>query len=183
MSTTRGLTPQQKSTLFQFANNLIVNNCFLNKIGKTTSPRCSFCEEPDHRLHLLACPNSDGLGLAAVTILMESSKSPLTAQRLAVLDLDLHRHLVLPALVVLSEALQLISEKRKAGKPVKLSQAVSGLKAKANALSQLKRRINAAALIDDWCQRIVLSDCPQTEAGEIIAEMSTPRPPGVPFSS
>ena len=87
--------------------------------------------------------------------------------------MDLQPHLLLSALTIFSEAVQLISEKKKACKPVKLSQAASELKAKANALSQLKRHNNAAVLIDDWCQRIILSDCPQTEAGDIIAEMST----------
>ena len=59
------------------------------------------------------------------------------------------------------------------GKPVKLTEAFSELKAKASALSQVKRHNNAAVIVEDWCQRVILSGCPQTEAGDIIAQMNT----------
>ena len=57
--------------------------------------------EIDGRLHFLACPHSDGLGLAVVSIMMESAVDTFTADKLAALDLKLQQHLRLPALLVL----------------------------------------------------------------------------------
>ena len=101
----------------------------MNKIGKSPSPQCSFCGEFDARLHFLACPHSDGLGLAVVSILIESAVDTFTAGKLAALDLKLQQHLRLPAFLVLGEAIRLILDKRRIGKGVDISKCGALIKA------------------------------------------------------
>ena len=51
----KGLTPNQKTILFQFANGMLVNNERLHRLGKEDSPNCTRCGKLDDRCHLLRC--------------------------------------------------------------------------------------------------------------------------------
>ena len=184
-SSTKGLSPGQKSTLFEFSNNLCVNNQYLKKIGKSPTPQCSFCGEIDARLHFLACPHSDGLGLAVVSILMESADDTFTADKLAVLDLKLQQHLLLPALLVMGEAIRLILEKRRSGKRVDISKSGALIKAKATSTARVKKHYNCGPIVLDWCDRFMAKDQHHAEAIELLKQRCamSPIPSGAPAPS
>ena len=98
-----GLSPTLKSFLFMMSNDLLPNNEFLFKIGKVSSPVCSFCDSKDGRFHFLECIASGGPGLAGIEVLKEASSGAITAIDLLTLGLELNDHLRLPALLVLSK--------------------------------------------------------------------------------
>ena len=60
--TLRGLSPNQRSTLFKFCNDLLANSERLQKFKLSTSAECSFCKGVDESLHFLTCSQAQGLG-------------------------------------------------------------------------------------------------------------------------
>ena len=58
----RGLTPNQRSTLYMLCNDLLTNSERLQKFKLATSADCSFCKEVDESLHFLSCSQAQGLG-------------------------------------------------------------------------------------------------------------------------
>ena len=58
----RGLSPEQKSTLFKFCNNLIPNGVQLHKFKMSNTPTCQFCNEIDDKLHFMTCVQSNLIG-------------------------------------------------------------------------------------------------------------------------
>ena len=58
----RGLTPNQRSTLYKLVNDLLTNSERLERFKLTTTADCSFCKEVDDSAHFLTCPQAQGLG-------------------------------------------------------------------------------------------------------------------------
>ena len=58
----RGLSPNQRSTLFKLCNDLLSNSERLQKFKLATSAECSFCKGVDESLHFLTCSQAQGLG-------------------------------------------------------------------------------------------------------------------------
>ena len=58
----RGLTPNQRSTLYMLCNDLLTNSERLQKFKLATSAECPFCKEVDESLHFLSCSQAQGLG-------------------------------------------------------------------------------------------------------------------------
>ena len=58
----RGLSPNQKSTLYKLCNDLLPHSEQLQKFKLATSAQCQFCKETDGALHLFTCIQAQDLG-------------------------------------------------------------------------------------------------------------------------
>merc|ERR1712052_43489 len=58
----RGLTPNQRSTLYKLCNDLLTNSERLQRFKLTSSADCTFCKEVDDPIHFLTCSQAQGLG-------------------------------------------------------------------------------------------------------------------------
>ena len=58
----RGLSPNQKSTLFKLSNDLLPHSEQLQKFKLATTAECQFCKESDGALHFFTCVQAQNLG-------------------------------------------------------------------------------------------------------------------------
>ena len=116
---------------------------------------------------------------------MESADDTFTADKLAVLDLKLQQHLLLPALLVMGEAIRLILEKRRSGKRVDISKSGALIKAKATSTARVKKHYNCGPIVLDWCDRFMAKDQHHAEAIELLKQRCamSPIPNGAPAPS
>ena len=116
---------------------------------------------------------------------MESADDTFTADKLAVLDLKLQQHLLLPALLVMGEAIRLILEKRRSGKRVDISKSGALIKAKATSTARVKKHYNCEPIVLDWCERFMVKDQHHAEAIELLKQRCamSPIPTGAPAPS
>ena len=116
---------------------------------------------------------------------MESADDTFTADKLAVLDLKLQQHLLLPALLVMGEAIRLILEKRRSGKRVEISKGAALIKAKATSTARVRKHYNCGPIVLDWCDRFMAKDQHHAEAIELLKQRCamSPIPTGAPAPS
>ena len=116
---------------------------------------------------------------------MESADDTFTADKLAVLDLKLQQHLLLPSLLVLGEAIRLILEKRRSGKRVDILKGRALIKAKSTSTSRVKKHYNCGPIVLDWCDRFMAKDQHHAEAIELLKQRCamSPFPTGAPALS
>ena len=102
----KGLTPNQKTILFQFANGMLVNNERLHRLGKEDSPNCRRCGKLDDRCHLLRCEFNKQVNRGVMKVIEEVTGNTVGDDRLGVLDLQIPSALQLPLMYLLSETIQ-----------------------------------------------------------------------------
>ena len=56
---TRGLSPKQRSWLFEWTRNLYASNERLHRLGKVETPQCSFCDQTDNCWHMIYCKHNE----------------------------------------------------------------------------------------------------------------------------
>ena len=95
-----GLSPENKSWLFKFCQDLLPTNVKLHKFRLEDSPNCSTCGVPDTRLHFLDCPLSNGVGSVLLDVVTASTTSKIqpNKEELSTLNFSMESHLVLPAM-------------------------------------------------------------------------------------
>ena len=127
----RGLSPEQKSTLFKLCNDLFPHGELLQKFKQATSAGCQYCKEVDGPLHFLNCIQAKNLGS-----FIRETLSPLfftqegfSWTKVRTLDLSSSSHKErLAGLIFLSETVNHISVTRKNAQnasPVKLAAILS----------------------------------------------------------
>ena len=160
-----GLSPENKSWLFKFCQDLLPNNVKLQKFKLEDSPNCPSCGQTDTRLHFLECPLSNGIGSVLVDVITAStsSKTQPSKEELSTLNFSLEPHLVLPAMTLLATAgdhLQTCRKKKKKADPKKVAAAAEK---KADALDMSKKHKNAAHNLLQWSQRLRLLPSPAVQ--------------------
>ena len=125
-----GLTPDQKSFLLKFLQNILPTRERLHRCGKAPSPACLFCDvQVDTLDHVLACPQSEEVATPLLASL-SSQVDHLTVQDIMVLNIKTTESWELPAAWLLSVCLTYIWEQRMSGKPAKLEACRAELLAK-----------------------------------------------------
>ena len=112
----RGLSPQQKTTLFKLCNDLIPHGVLLQKFKLASSAMCQHCNEVDGPLHFPTCTQANNLGSFTQETLspLFFTQGDFSWGKVGTLDLSAASHEErLAGLVLLSETVNHITVTRK----------------------------------------------------------------------
>ena len=127
----KGLSPEQKSTLFKLCNDLIPHGVLLQKFKLASSAVCQHCNEVDGPLHFPTCSQANNLGSFTQEILspLFFTQGDFSWGKVGTLDLSSASQVErLAGLVLLSETVNHITVTRKNAQkasPVKLAAILS----------------------------------------------------------
>ena len=152
MKLTRGLSPAQKSWLFEHQNNLHVTNERLHKLGKKNSPNCDFCEEKD--VHLF-CSFNKAITSTFRNILEEVCMEKLSPTQLALADFQPPRLSKLAFLFLFCEISVQLQKSRERKKELSNQSLVSSVLAKASVFLQVHRHQSTYDLVSSWLLRFI----------------------------
>ena len=93
---TRGLSPKQRSWLFEWTRNLYASNERLHRLGKVDTPQCSFCYHTDHRWHLIYCKHNEIITSNLKKIIGEVCEETVSPTKLALVDFNPQNCIALP---------------------------------------------------------------------------------------
>ena len=154
----QGLTPDQKSWLFLFCNNLLPTNERLNRIGKLQANNCSFCGEIDTRQHILNCPNTIHLVKPLQEIIESCAGSPTSNDHIACFDLSPPSTLRLPLAFISCEILRSVFEYRISSKTLNLNTLGAAIKAASKVFLQSKKYNFANSIVELWVNSFFVPD-------------------------
>ena len=155
---TQGLTPDQKSWLFLFCNNLLPTNERLHRIGKLQANTCSFCGEIDTRQHILNCPHTIHLVKPLQKIIKSCEGSPTSNDHLVCFDLTPPSTLRLPLAFISCEILKSAFEHRSSSKPPNLNTTGAAIKAASKVFLQTKKYKFADSIVELWVNSFLVPD-------------------------
>ena len=149
-----GLSPERKPFLFKMTQNLLQTRERLNRVeGKSPSPTCRFCDDPQDNIeHLLACPYSTQV---ATTLLAfpSSEAGTLTNKNITTLNFSTSESWELPAAWLVATCLNLIWDDRVASRSTSLISCRAELSARISILRRTKWKHytlhNSAVLLDE----------------------------------
>ena len=114
----RGLSPEQKSTLFKFCNNLIPNGVQLQNFKMASTSTCQFCNEVDGKLHFLTCVQANHIGAFTKEALSSLffQQGNFSWEKVGIVEIFTASHSErLAGLILLSEVVHHISTTRRRG--------------------------------------------------------------------
>ena len=164
--TLRGLSPNQRSTLFKFCNDLLSNSERLQKFKLATSAECSFCKGVDESLHFLTCSQAQGLG----TFLQDSlipiffTEDQFSWSKVRSLDLSspsLQDRL--SGLVLIAETVNHILTSRKQSQAASMAKLSAIIRCCAEVAA--KSFPNAGTSLSTWADRLRARSLPQAPPG------------------
>ena len=147
---TPGLTPDQKSWLFLWSNNLLPTNERLHRIGKQQANTCSFCNEIDTRQHIFNCHFTNHLVKPLQRIINSCEDSPTTNDQLECLDLTPPSTLRLPLAFITCEILRSAVEHRCSSKSPNLYRIAATIKAASKVFLQTRKYKFADNIVELW---------------------------------
>ena len=111
-----GLTPDQKSFMFRMLQNLLPTRERQHRCGRSPSPACTFCGEPEDKIiHLFSCPQSIQVTNLLLECLSDHVES-ITPRHIVNLDIRAPQSWELPAAWLVATCLQFVWENRMSGK-------------------------------------------------------------------
>ena len=147
---TPGLTPDQKSWLFLWSNNLLPTNERLHRVGKQQANTCSFCNEIDTRQHIFNCHFTNHLVKPLQRIINSCEDSPTTEDQLVCLDLTPPSTLRLPLAFITCEILRSAFEHRCSSKSPNLYRIAATIKAASKVFLQTRKYKFADNIVELW---------------------------------
>ena len=147
---TPGLTPDQKSWLFLWSNNLLPTNERLHRVGKQQANTCSFCNEIDTRQHIFSCHFTSHLVKPLQRIINSCEDSPTTNDQLVCLDLTPPSTLRLPLAFITCEILRSAFEHRCSSKSPNLFRIAATIKAASKVFLQTRKYKFADNIVELW---------------------------------
>ena len=162
----RGLSPNQRSTLFKLCNDLLSNSERLQKFKLATSAECPFCKGLDGSLHFFTCSQAQDLG----TFLQESlipvffTEDQFSWSKVRSLDLSspsLQDRL--SGLVLIAETVNHILTSRKQSQAASMAKLSAIIKCCAEAAA--KPFPNAGTSLSTWADRLRARCLPQAHPG------------------
>ena len=174
MIRTRGLSPSQKSTLFNLVQNIMTNGERLFRTRLRERPDCGLCgEEPDDRKHMFTCPTFSKTSTGLQKLLNHLTGKPFKMENLAILHIELEDpNLQLPLTFFLAEVVKNLSAQRKAKKREDLVLLKANILAKVSFLEQIPNLAYASTTIDTWLKTFFA-----TPALDPAASKGPPPPP------
>ena len=158
----RGLSPNQRSTLFKLCNDLLPHSERLQKFKLASTAECQFCKEMDGALHFFTCIQAQNLG----SFLQESlspvffTEEPFSWTKVKSLDLSTPSHEDrLSGLVLISEIVNHILVSRKNSQNVSLAKLAAVIRCRAEVA--VKTSPNAGASLSTWAERLRSGSQPQ----------------------
>ena len=111
-----GLSPDQKSFMFRMLQNLLPTRERQHRCGRSPSPACTFCGEPEDKIiHLFSCPQSIQVTTPLLECLSDHVES-ITPRHIVNLDIRAPQSWELPAAWLVATCLQYVWENRMSGK-------------------------------------------------------------------
>ena len=152
MIRTRGLSPSQKSTLFNLVQNIMTNGERLFRTRLKERPDCGSCgEEPDDRKHMFTCATFSRTSTGLQKLLNHLTGKPFKMENLAILHIELEDpNLQFPLTFFLAEVVKNLSAQRKAKKREDLMLLKANILAKVSFLEQIPNLAYASTTIDTW---------------------------------
>ena len=155
MKLSRGLSPAQKSWLFEHQNNLYATNERLHKLGKKNSPNCEFCGEKDDRVHLFFCSFNKAITSSFLNILEEACMEKPSPTQLALADFHPPRLARLAFLFLFCEISVQLQKSRVKRKELSSQHLVSSVLAKAGTFQQAHGHQSTYDLVFSWLQTFI----------------------------
>ena len=148
-----GLSPEQKTFLFKMTQNLLPTRERLHRVGKSPSPSCRFCDDPQDNIeHLLACPYSTQVATPLLACL-SSQAGTLTNKNITTLNFSTSESWELPAAWLVATCLNLIWDDRVASRSTSIISCRAELSARISILRRTKWKHytlhNSAVLLDE----------------------------------
>ena len=162
----RGLSPNQKSTLFKLCNDLLPHSEQLQKFKLATTAECQFCKETDGALHFFTCIQAQDLGS-----FLQDSLSPVffTEEQFSwtkVKTLDLSTPSLqdrLSGLVLTAEVVNHLLVSRKNSQAASLAKLSAVIRCSAEVVA--KSFPNAGTSLTTWADRLRARSLPQDPPG------------------
>ena len=152
---TQGLSPNQKSSLFCLAHDLIVNNERLLRLKKRENANCSLCEEGlDNKAHLFLCKKFGATVKGIKLLLDDATGIDFNINKATDLSIQVKEaHLRLPLAFLLAEITKHLVAQRAAGKREDMVHMACTIKAKADFFQLMPKHEETLVIIKQWLTR------------------------------
>ena len=149
----RGLPPSNKSLMFRWIENLVVNQERLFKLGKVDSPICEYCNvAPDNREHLWLCSQNSHISIATRNMIESYAVKSLNPVNMCEVDFVLPVTLELPILYIFSSILGMLIEARKTKKSLDMKQSKTIISESCNIYLHSRKKKATTAVVNSLLQ-------------------------------
>ena len=149
----QGLPPSNKSLIFKWAENLVVNQERLFRLGKADSPACEFCQATsDNREHLWVCTLNSHICSATRNMLDTYAEKKVNLINMCVVDFSLPATMELPIMFIFSSVLEMLIEARKKGKFLEMNETKSLISTMCRIFLHTKRRKATTGAVNSLLQ-------------------------------
>ena len=147
----RGLSPKQRSWLFEWTRNLYASNERLHRLGKVETPQCSFCDQTDNRWHMFYCKHNEIITSNLKKIIGEVCEETVSSTKLALVDFNPPELYRLALLFFFIESSMILQSSRAKQKEVTSKDFCATLRSKAITLQASRGRVATYEAVLKWC--------------------------------
>ena len=151
---TRGLSPKQRSWMFEWTRNLYASNERLHRLGKVETPQCSFCDQTDNRWHMFYCKHNEIITSNLKKIIGEVCEETVSSTKLALVDFNPPELYRLALLFFFIESSMILQSSRAKQKEVTSKDFCATLCSKAKTLQASTGRVATFEAVLEWCGRL-----------------------------
>ena len=153
----QGLPPSNKSLIFKWSENLVVNQERLFRLGKADSPVCEFCQAAtDNREHLWMCPLNSHICSATRNMLDTYADKRVNPINLCVVDFSLPVTMELPIMFIFSSILEMLIDARKTGKTLEMNQTKTLISVMCNIYLHTKKKKATTGVVNSLLQEFFI---------------------------